>query len=164
MRTTCLLSLLVVFCATFVTAQALPDAPSAAVVKAVAEDAAAPALTATKLAVSPISPKPPAENAPEQRKVIDKKFMLLGGLVLATTAADMEFTQACQDAGTCKEMNPTIPRERWAKHMVNVPTNAAVMYWAYRWKKQGKKLWWVPPLVDIGVHAVGLGSNVRFAW
>ncbi len=163
MRATFLLSLLVLFCAMLVAAQALPDAPSAAVI-AVTEDAAAPTLTTATPAVLPVSPKPLASVAPEQRKVIDKKFILLGSLVAATTTADMEFTQACQDAATCKEMNPTIPRERWAKHMVNVPTNAAVMYWAYRWKKHGKKLWWVPPLVDIGVHAVGLGSNVRFSW
>ncbi len=153
--------LLVVFCAISVNAQILPDAPSAAV-HAVTEDAAAPALTT--LGSPAVSPKPVANVAAEQGKVIDKKFILLGSLVLATTAADMEFTQACQDAGTCTEMNPTIPRERWAKHMVNIPTNAAVMYWAYRWKKQGKRLWWVPPLVDIGVHAVGLSSNVRFSW
>ncbi len=153
---------LVLLCAAVATAQALPDAPST-VTGAADMKIAAPELNPAPIAVQPFPPKP-ASTADEHRKVIDKKFMLLNGLVLATTAADMELTQACQNAGTCTEMNPTIPRDRWAKHMVNVPTNAAVMYWSYRWKKQGKRLWWVPPLVDIGVHAVGLGSNIRFSW
>ncbi len=164
MRITSLpLIVLVLLCAAVATAQALPDSPST-VAGAATVRLATPELNPAPLAVQPISPKPPTNTADEHQKVIDKKFLSLNGLVLATTAADMELTQACQNAGTCTEMNPTIPRARWAKHMVNVPTNAAVIYWSYRWKKQGKRLWWVPPLVDIGVHAVGLGSNIRFSW
>jgi len=141
--------MLVVCCAAALGAQALPDAPST-VMRAQNSPTLVPRTWGTE-------PEKPSQ-------VMDAKFLLLGGLVLATTTADMELTQHCQNSGSCVELNPTIPRARWAKHAVNLPTNAAVMYWAYRWKKEGKRLWWMPPLVDIGVHLVGVGSNLRFAW
>lgn len=153
-----LLLTLTVFCASLTHAQALPDAPSTVV--------NGDTLEVVPPMIQPRSVRPgkPQIADATDRKVIDRKFMLLGGLVLATTTADMELTQHCQNQGTCVELNPTIPRARWAKHAVNAPTNIAVMYWAYRWKKQGKRLWWVPPLIDIGAHVAGVGSNIRFAW
>ncbi len=157
-----LLTLVLLLCTGFISAQSLPDAPSA--VLASDTVAVAPPFLNPAFAIQPGAAGPAPRIANEHPKVIDKKFMLLGSLVMATTTADMELTQHCQNAGTCVELNPTIPRDRWAKHLINVPTNTAVMYWAYRWKKQGKKLWWVPPLADIAVHSVGIGSNVRFAF
>jgi len=153
---------LALLCASFVTAQALPDAPSKIVASDIVE--VPPPFLNPAAAIQPGSPKRTTSLQVERSTVVDKKFMLIGSLILATTTADMELTQHCQNAGTCVELNPTIPRARWAKHAVNVPTNVGVMYWAYKWKKQGKRLWWVPPMVDIAVHAVGLGSNLRFAF
>jgi hypothetical protein len=157
MRATSFLLLFsVIFCCSLLRAQSLPGAPSFAVNAATVE-------------VPPpwIRPSPPIQagvfRAGETR-IIDRKFMLLGGLVFGTTAADMQLTQHCQNAGTCVELNPTVPRALWAKYATNSATNTAVMYWAYRWKKEGKRLWWAPPLVDIGIHVVGVGSNIRFAW
>lgn len=137
-------------------AKELPDAPST-VVNTTTVEVIPPALQP-----APATSRPSPPKAVERTKVVDRNFLLLNGLVLATTTADMELTQRCQNAGTCVELNPTIPRARWAKHAVNAPTNLAVLYWSYRWKKQGKRLWWVPPVVDIGAHVVGLGSNIRF--
>jgi hypothetical protein len=154
---------LALLCAALVQAQELPDAPST-VINAATVEVVPPFLKPASPAIKPAPAKLVESNAGEGTKVMDAKFLWLNGLVLATTTADMELTQHCQNAGTCVELNPTIPRDRWAKHLVNVPTNAAVVYWSYRWKKQGKRLWWVPPLVDIGAHVVGIGSNIRFAW
>jgi hypothetical protein len=154
---------LVLFCAAMTLAQDLPDAPST-VINAATVEVVPPFLQPMTPAIQSVPSRPVVSNAGEGAKVMDRKFLLLNGLVLATTTADMELTQHCQNAGTCVELNPTIPRTRWAKHAVNMPTNLAVMYWSYRWKKQGKRLWWVPPLVDVGAHVVGIGSNIRFAW
>ncbi len=148
--------MLAVCCASTLHAQALPDAPST-VVNAATVEVIPPTLQPVQAVGQKIADAP-------QPKVMDRKFMWLGGLVFATTAADMELTQRCQNAGTCVELNPTVPRARWAKYATNTATNVGVMYWAYRWKKQGKRLWLVPPLVDIGAHVLGLGSNLRFAW
>jgi hypothetical protein len=152
---------LVVCCTAMAQAQGLPDAPST-VINATTAEVIPPVFQPAPAAIQPAPSAPLLGKAVERTKVMDRKFLLLNGLVLASTTADMELTQHCQNSGSCVEMNPTIPRAHWAKHAVNAPTNLAVMYWSYRWKKQGKRLWWVPPLVDIGVHVVGLGSNIRF--
>jgi hypothetical protein len=108
-----------------------------------------------------IAPAPP-EPAPP--KVIDRKFVSLAALVFGLTVADVELTQHCLNAGTCYELNPTLPRSHWGQYAVNSATNAAVMYFAYRRRASGKWGWWVAPVVDIGAHSVGVGSNLRFAW
>src|SRR5690242_21200073 len=50
-----------------------------------------------------VAPTPVLE-APRP-KVFDKKFLGLGALVFATTSVDMEFTQHCLKARTCRELN-----------------------------------------------------------
>jgi hypothetical protein len=107
---------------------------------------------------------PPALDRHSRPSVFDKKFLLLGALVFGLTAADVELTQHCLHAGTCYEMNPTLPRSRWGQYAMNTATNTAVMYFAYRRRASGKWGWWIAPLVDIGAHAGGIGSNIRFAW
>lgn len=125
-----------------------------------------PELTSPQPAVpSPviaIAPAAPVERP--QRKVIDGKFIALSALVAGLTAADVELTQHCLNARTCYEMNPSLPRSRWGQYAVNSVTNAAVMYFAYRRRATGKWGWWVAPVVDIGAHGAGIGSNIRFAW
>jgi hypothetical protein len=97
-----------------------------------------------------------------QPKVMDKKFIALGALVFGLTAMDMEFTQHCLQRHTCVELNPTLPHSRIGMYAVNTPVNLAVMYFSYRRRAAGKWGWWIAPMVDIGSHAVGVGSNVRF--
>jgi hypothetical protein len=95
-------------------------------------------------------------------KVMDKKFIALGALVFGLTAMDMEFTQHCLQRHTCVELNPTLPHSRIGMYAVNTPVNLAVMYFAYRRRAGGKWGWSIAPLVDIGSHVVGVGSNIRF--
>lgn len=99
-----------------------------------------------------------------RRKVMDRNFLLLAGMTFALTAADIELTQHCLKEKTCVELNPTLPLSRWGMYATNTPVNLAVLYWSYKRKQSGKFGWWVAPLVDIGIHGVGIGSNVRFAW
>lgn len=99
---------------------------------------------------------------PPKVKVMDKKFIALGVLTFGLTAMDVEFTQYCLHRHTCVELNPTLPTSHWGMYAVNTPVNMAVMYFSYRRRAAGKWGWWVAPAVDIGAHAVGIGSNVRF--
>jgi hypothetical protein len=114
-------------------------------------------------AVTPVIPAEPAAKA-APRKIVDAKYLFLGAMVFGLTTADIELTQHCLHAGTCYEMNPTLPHSRLGMYAVNTAANAAVMYFAYRRRKSGKWGWWVAPVVDIGAHSVGLGSNIRFAF
>jgi hypothetical protein len=109
-----------------------------------------------------LSPVLAIATPPVSTKVIDSKFAALGALVFALTAADVELTQHCLHAKTCYEMNPTLPNSRWGQYAVNTATNLGVMYFSYRRKKSEKWGWWVAPVVDIGAHTFGVGTNLRF--
>lgn len=147
-------------------ADELPDTPSASQNLGVTSQGESD-LT---LVVIPPPLAPKASNslitspAVKQKKVIDRNFILLGALAFGLTAADIELTQHCLKAKTCKELNPTLPLSRWGMYATNTPVNLAVMYFAYRRKASGKRGWWVAPLIDTGIHGVGIGSNIRFAW
>ncbi len=172
MRVTILVLLLTLAVCTLTQAQwapALPDAPHVIAVNAPRDSApeapdlddsssslhtAVPAGMAPMIAVASPAPRP---------KVIDGKFLALGALVFALTAADVELTQHCLQAKTCYEMNPTLPNSRWGQYAVNTATNLGVMYFSYRRRKAEKWGWWIAPIVDIGAHGVGIGSNIRFA-
>ncbi len=113
-----------------------------------------PLTTAMLIVAEPVSaPKP---------KLMDKKFIALGVAVFGLTAMDLEFTQYCLHRGTCRELDPTLPNSHWGMYAVNTPTNVAVMYFSYRRRASGKWGWWLAPLIDIGAHVGGVGSNIRF--
>ncbi len=110
-------------------------------------------LVARPVLVAPQSPK---------RRVLDRKYWLLAAFAVGATVADVELTQRCLNHGTCVEMNPTLPRSRAGMYAVNIPATAALFYWSYRRKAQGKRLWWLPMLVDAAPHAAGAIDNTRF--
>ncbi len=95
-------------------------------------------------------------------KVVDKKFLALTGVATALTVMDFEMTQHCLGNRTCVESDPLMPSSRAGMYASSMPVNAALYYWSYRWKKQGKRLWWVPTAAAIASHAVGVGTNIRF--
>jgi hypothetical protein len=105
-----------------------------------------------------VTPAPP----PSRPKVIDRKFIALSALILGLTAMDIEMTQSCMRSGVCVELNPTLPHSRAGMYAVNSATNLGVIYLAFRRRDHGKKDWWIAPLIDIGAHAGGIGSNIRF--
>lgn len=142
--------------------QALPDAPSAVQLASADVEPGADAF-ALPLRPSPvISTYVQGSVDQPRRKTMDRNFILLGALTFGLTALDVEMTQHCLHAGTCVELNPTLPHSRIGMYAANTPVNLAVMYWSYKRKAAGKRAWWVAPLVDIGAHAVGIGSNIRF--
>ena len=141
-----------------------PDAPSAARVNALRASTVlntSPASTFdlnewTTVVVAPVL------NDQAHKKVVDKKFLALTGVASALTVMDFEMTQHCLGNRTCVESDPLMPGSRAGMYASSVPVNAALYYWSYRWKKQGKRLWWVPTAAAIASHAVGVGTNIRF--
>jgi hypothetical protein len=104
----------------------------------------------------------PAQPPLRRPRTVDKKFVTLGALVFGLTVMDMELTQYCLHRHTCVELDPALPQSHFGMYATSTPVNLAVMYFAYRLRAARKKAWWVAPLVDIGSHATGVGSNVRF--
>jgi len=98
----------------------------------------------------------------KKKKVFDKKFALLAGLAAGLTIADFEMTQRCLQRHTCVEADPLMPTSHAGMYLTNIPLNAALFWWGYRRKEDGKRLWWLAPLMVVGSHAVGVGTNVRF--
>jgi hypothetical protein len=120
---------------------------------------APPAFAAAEWAAQPIVSEPaPAKK----KKVFDKKFALLAGFAAGLTIADFELTQRCLQRRTCVEADPLMPTSHAGMYATNIPLNAALFWWSYRRKQDGKRLWWLAPLMVVGSHAAGVGTNIRF--
>ena len=124
-----------------------------------------PAYDVAELVAQPTALAQPviAETAPAKAKrVFDKKFAVLAGLAAGLTIADFEMTQRCLQRHTCAEADPLMPTSHAAMYATNLPLNAALFWWSYRRKQDGKRLWWLAPLMVVGSHVAGVGSNVGF--
>ena len=109
---------------------------------------------------SPIAIEPGPALA--KKKVFDKKFAVLAGLAAGLTIADFEMSQHCLQRHTCVEADPLMPTSHAGMYLTNIPLNAALFWWSYRRKEDGKRLWWLAPLMVVGSHAAGVGTNLRF--
>jgi hypothetical protein len=98
----------------------------------------------------------------KSRKVMDGKFLAMIGLGTALTVVDYEMTLRCMARHICEEANPFLPTSRAGMYASNLPLNALLYYWSYKRRASGKRLWWVAPLVIIGSHAAGVGTNIPF--
>jgi hypothetical protein len=161
--------LVLLFAATSVAAE-LPDAPSTGV----PVERAIPAETIADLRITmpaafdlaewvaqPIAIE--AAPAPaKKKKVFDKKFAVLAGLAAGFTIADFEMTQRCLQRHTCVEADPLMPTSHAGMYLTNIPLNAVLFWWGYRRKEDGKRLWWLAPLMVVGSHVAGVGTNLRF--
>lgn len=84
---------------------------------------------------------------------------------VAATVADVESTQACLRAGTCKEGNPLMPSNRAGAYGITLSLDALEGWYAHRERAQGKRRWWLVPVISGGVHAgAAAGNGVRFGW
>ena len=140
-----------------------PDAPSATRLNALRNSAAlntSPA--ATGFDINEWTGTSVLATDTALKKVVDKKFLALTGVATALTVMDFEMTQHCLGNRSCVESDPLMPASRAGMYVSSAPVNAALYYWSYRWKKQGKRLWWVPTAAAIASHAVGVGTNIRF--
>ncbi|MGH9523252.1 MAG: hypothetical protein ACRD3E_12055 [Terriglobales bacterium] len=151
----------VLFCTALAFAKDPPDAPSATRAAALHSEAALNNLPDVGIDLREWTAAMVATR-PEQKKVVDKKFLFLTGVASALTVADFELTQSCMARHACVESDPLMPSSRAGMYASSAPVNAALFYWSYRRKAEGKKLWWLPIVAVAASHAVGVGTNIRF--
>jgi hypothetical protein len=99
----------------------------------------------------------PAGRSP---RIFDARYFWLNGLHLTLAVSDIEMTQHCIDAHTCREANPLMPSSHAGKIGVNlglVTYTAASSYWL---RKHQSKAWWLGPTVGAAAHTVGLTSGL----
>ncbi|KKM05255.1 hypothetical protein LCGC14_1755970 [marine sediment metagenome] len=96
--------------------------------------------------------------------ILASGFWLLTGTTVATTIADVELTQHCIQAGTCREGNPLVPSDRKKVYAIQIPLTIGVSYLGHRLHQRGHKYWWVPQAALITGHGVGIGFGLRFVW
>jgi hypothetical protein len=128
-----------------------------------------PAPGVSSSAAAPL-PAPPAsvssstgfKRVPAGRsaRILNASYLWLNGAHLALAFADIETTQHCIDAHTCREGNPLMPSSAAGKFRVSLGIatyTAASSYWL---KKHNSKAWWAGPAVGIAAHSVGLASGL----
>ena len=107
------------------------------------------------------------------RKVLDKKFWSLAAGLAAATIYDIETTYAgLNRCKTCRESNPVmrhvVEAGRPTLYGVAMGINTGIMYVAHRLRNSNnpssKKLWWLPPVIAIGVHGTVGSLNLRYVF
>ena len=80
----------------------------------------------------------------------------------ASLVADIELTQACLRARTCREGNPLVPTRRGRVYALQLSTHTAIAYLGWRLRKGGARWWWFPQASITAAHGVGIGFGLRF--
>lgn len=122
--------------------------------------------------------QPPIQNQPPSQetsvefkppKTLDTAFWLWTAAAYGTDVAEVEVDQACFRSGRCnKEINPLLGTGRAQEYGVSLAVTTLATYLSYRWKRHGEETvaagrvgpkppWWIPQLVVIGGHGVGIG-------
>ncbi len=89
------------------------------------------------------------------------KYFALNGAAAGMDVLDVESTQRCIHAGTCKEGNPLMGSGRTQQYAVSMGLVGLSAWMSYRSMKRGE-MWWLAPVVLIGVHGAAAGMNLRF--
>ncbi len=106
--------------------------------------------------------------AQPKRRVLDKKFWLAVGTVVALTVADVELTQHCIRNRTCREGNPLLGQSRGRAYGVNAAILVPMTIVSYHLKKnqdmnrrkKGDIRWWVIPVVKSSSHIAGMAITL----
>ncbi len=98
-----------------------------------------------------------AVSAPAQQW----KYFALNGAAAGMDVLDVESTQRCIRAGTCHEANPLMGQSRTQQYAVSMGLVGLSAWMSYRSMRRGE-MWWIAPVVLIGVHGAAAGLNLRF--
>jgi hypothetical protein len=103
-----------------------------------------------------------------QTRTADKNWWLVTAASIASNVADVENTQFCLRHG-CREVNPLQGGHpsRLRAYGVTLPITGLMTYLSYKWKRQddydravlgrtAKVRWYVPQVVNLGIHGFGL--------
>ena len=78
--------------------------------------------------------------------------------------ADVELTQSCLRRQLCREGNPLVPTGRAKIYAMQIPITAGIAYLSWRWRKGGRRYWWMPQVGISAAHGVGISYGLRFQW
>jgi hypothetical protein len=81
------------------------------------------------------------------------------GMLFGATVIDIEGTQHCQAAGTCREVNPMMGKTRAQQYGVAMPMNALLTWVAVREKQHGRGV--LPFFMMWGLSSVHLYYGVN---
>ena len=90
--------------------------------------------------------------------VQDRQFLLVNGLMFASSIANVELTTRCVNGGACSAL-PGPLRSRGALYGMGLPIDLGVTVLGYRLKRSGNRWWFVPAAavtvgnVVYGIHA-----------
>ncbi len=93
-------------------------------------------------------------------RVVDRNFLLINGLHVATAILDVELTQSCIASHSCKEGNPMMPSSQAGQLAVSfafVSYGAGIGYWL---KKHGSRMWWLAPTAGTASHIAGAATGL----
>jgi hypothetical protein len=99
----------------------------------------------------------PAGKSP---RVLDSKFFLFQGMHLAMAVLDVETTQQCLAAHTCREGNPLMPSSQAGALGVNFALVGYSSYVSYRLRTRKSSLWWLSPTTGTVAHVVGVATGL----
>jgi len=113
-----------------------------------------------------------AQDAKENRRVIDAKFVAISTSMVAASIFDMETTfSAIKNPGVHEGnpiMRPFVNAGRPATYAFIGGMDAGTLWLAYRAKKNPnpaiRKLWWLAPAIATATHAFAGGANLRFTF
>jgi len=105
----------------------------------------------------PVKELAPASNDQRpKKKVIDKKFLFVAGLLISSQILDTETTHiGINDYGLREgnpRMAPVVNRGRLASYSVSLGIDTGILILSGFAKKQGSQYWWIPPIAHTGVH------------
>ncbi len=99
---------------------------------------------------------PPVMSRPS----LGSKFFMLNAMHLGMAVFDVEMTQRCIVANTCREANPLMPASLAGKLGVDFAFVGYGSFVSYRMKKHGMHMWWLSPTVGVAAHSVGAASGL----
>lgn len=107
--------------------------------------------------------------AQAQDKTADKTFWTVSSALIGSSIYDIESTYFVLDKceKKCREANPIarpfIERGRPWAYAFQGSINAGLLYYSYRLKEDGNKLWYIPPLIVTAGHVAGGTWNIQFS-
>jgi len=121
---------------------ALPDAPQAALAQVL------PRLdSALSLGGKQQAPAPPIREGYD-RKVVDKKFLVVTGLLVGSTVTDIELIMRCRASGACSAV-PSSIAQRSKLYPIGIGGDGAVTLLGYYLKSHRQRWWAVPAAILI---------------
>jgi hypothetical protein len=106
----------------------------------------------------------PAAASAQERGATDRKFWLLAGALAGASAADTATTFGVHGRGG-RERNPLtrpfIERGPAVTYPAMVAWNVGALALTAKWRRDGKRWWWVPAAALAGTHAACAVANAR---